>query len=169
MNVTGTTSELQDIAAEVMAGHCPGIERGHRKPDRLTAGARYADTLHRSVRQLHEDLPGEIAAREADLEALELRALELRASMVKTQGNLDRLTATVALSEKEAKRLQIYAVRLQKKEEELAALELALDAERQRVEAATKAVDETSAQLRVEARCRWRSRETGTAASSQSW
>ncbi|WP_417808788.1 plasmid recombination protein [Thioclava sp.] len=147
----GTMSELQDIAADVMAQHCPGIERGHRKRDRLAAGARYADTLHRSVRQLHEDLPREIAAREAEMESLELRALELRASMVKTQAIIDKLNATVALSEKEAKRLQIYAVRLQKKEEELAAVEFALEAKRQRVEADSKAVDETSAQLRAEA------------------
>ncbi|RWR03986.1 plasmid recombination protein [Paenirhodobacter populi] len=52
-----TTSEIQDMTHAVMSGFCPGIERGRRKRDRLEAGADYADTLHRSVRQLHQDIP----------------------------------------------------------------------------------------------------------------
>ena len=58
----GTLSRLQDLAAEVMQGYHSGIERGHRKWDRIAAGAEYPDTLHRSVRELHYDLPLEIDA-----------------------------------------------------------------------------------------------------------
>lgn len=147
----GTTSALQDLTAEVMAHHCPGIERGHHKRDRLAAGADYAATLHRSVRQLHADLPAEIAAREAELDALTGRAVELEASIAKTKGYLNALTAKAALSEKEEKRLKTYAARLEKKEEELAAVERSLDAKRQRVEAAGKAVEAERARVRAAA------------------
>ncbi|WP_255415148.1 plasmid recombination protein [Tropicimonas sp. IMCC34011] len=56
----GTMSGLQDLAAEIMQQYEPGIERGHRKWDRIEAGADHPDTLHRSVRQLHQDLPREL-------------------------------------------------------------------------------------------------------------
>lgn len=56
----GTMARLQDLAAEIMQKYEPGIERGHRKWDRIEAGADYPDTLHRSVRELHQDLPTEI-------------------------------------------------------------------------------------------------------------
>lgn len=59
--------ELQDITAEVMAAHCPGIERGTSKLDRLAAGADYADTLHKSVRELHRDLPRDLEAKRAEV------------------------------------------------------------------------------------------------------
>ncbi|NEK60690.1 hypothetical protein GCU56_22800, partial [Geodermatophilus sabuli] len=49
--------ELQDLVFEVMSRHCEGIERGNRKYDRLAAGEDYAATVHKSVRQLHHDLP----------------------------------------------------------------------------------------------------------------
>ncbi|MDT0684516.1 plasmid recombination protein [Roseicyclus sp. F158] len=56
----GTMARLQDLAAEIMQQYEPGIERGHRKWDRIEAGADYPDTLHRSVRELHQDLPAEL-------------------------------------------------------------------------------------------------------------
>lgn len=59
----GTLSRLQDLAAEVMQSYDSGIERGYRKWDRIAAGAEYSDTIHRSVRELHYDLPLEIEAR----------------------------------------------------------------------------------------------------------
>jgi len=58
----GTLSRLQDLAAEVMQSYHGEIERGHRKWDRIAAGAEYPETLHRSVRELHYDLPLEIEA-----------------------------------------------------------------------------------------------------------
>ncbi|MDD8024580.1 MAG: hypothetical protein PHX82_15910 [Paracoccaceae bacterium] len=146
-----TASALQDLTAEVMARHCPGIERGHRKRDRVAAGADYAATLHRSVHRLHQDLPAEIAAREADLAALEVEAEEHHASAAKTRRHLAALEAKVALSATEEKRQAAYAARLAKKEEELAALEQALDAMRQGVEAEGRAVVAGQARLRAEA------------------
>lgn len=46
-------SELQDITAEIMSRHCPGIERGTKYGDRLAAGADFSDVVHKSVRELH--------------------------------------------------------------------------------------------------------------------
>lgn len=56
----GTMASLQDLAAEIMQQYEPEIERGHRKWDRIEAGADYSHTLHRSVRELHQDLPTEL-------------------------------------------------------------------------------------------------------------
>jgi hypothetical protein len=66
----GDMSELQDLAAEVMQRYAPEIERGNKKKARLEAGANYPDTLHRTVKQLHEDLPHEKAMLEAEIEAM---------------------------------------------------------------------------------------------------
>lgn len=116
-------SELQDMTADIMAIHCPGIERGHKKFDRIKAGADYADTLNRSVKQLHQDLPAEIAARQAELADLERQQLKLSASMDKTRGYLQKLNAKDKLNEREATRLKTYEARLAKKDVEQASLE----------------------------------------------
>jgi len=88
-----TLSGLQDLAAEVMQSYDSGIERGHRKWDRIAAGAEYPDTLHRSVRELHNDLPLEIEAlRQQSAEAKrELETLVEDRDMQKTE--LDTLIA----------------------------------------------------------------------------
>ena len=59
-----------------MQRFAPEIERGHKKKARLEAGANYPDTLHRSVRQLHEDLPVEQATLEAEIEAMSREFIE---------------------------------------------------------------------------------------------
>lgn len=118
-----TTAELQDLTHRVLSRFHPGIERGHRKRDRLAAGACYADTLHRSVRQLHQDLPAEIGLKEARVEALKAEEVDLVASIDKTRMHLAKLQDDQRiLTEKEEKRLKVYEERLDKKEVELAAL-----------------------------------------------
>lgn len=118
-----TTAELQDLTHTVFSRFHSGIERGHRKRDRLAAGASYADTLHRSVRQLHQDLPAEIELKEARVEALEAEEVDLVASIDKTRMHLAKLQDYQRmLTEKEEKRLKVYKERLAKKEAEWAAL-----------------------------------------------
>lgn len=51
-------SEIQDKAGEFFSKI--GIRRGIKKKERLENGEPYANTVHRSVRQLHLDLPKEI-------------------------------------------------------------------------------------------------------------
>jgi hypothetical protein len=56
------TSELQDIAAEPWADL--GITRGKKKTERIKNNEPFSATVHRSVRQLHTDLPKELASLE---------------------------------------------------------------------------------------------------------
>ena len=87
----GALRDLQTIAAQVMARHAPGIERGTAKTLRLAKGEKYADVVHRSVKQLHADLPAEIAAAKAEA-ATRIAALatEIAAAEDKARVNEDR-------------------------------------------------------------------------------
>jgi len=58
-------SKLQDITAEVFKEY--GIERGKPKKQRIQDGEDYSKIIHRSVKQLHDDLPKEIAELQAKL------------------------------------------------------------------------------------------------------
>lgn len=116
----GDMSALQDLAAEVMQRFAPEIERGAKKKTRLAAGANYADTLHRTVKQLHEDLPQEKADIEAEIEALSEGLNKVSTSVDKTKKHLQKLEVKVDLSEKEIKRKETYRKRLAKKHQELA-------------------------------------------------
>ncbi|MEP0951481.1 MAG: hypothetical protein ABJG96_05875 [Paracoccaceae bacterium] len=113
-------SRIQDLAAEVMQRYAPEIERGHKKKDRLEAGANYPDTLHRTVKQLHEDLPQEKAAMEAEIAAKQEEINEQRASVEKTRKYLAKLEEKRELTEKEIKRKETYRKRLEKKQAEMA-------------------------------------------------
>lgn len=55
-------ARLQDKAGEVFSEI--GLSRGIRKKERLANGEDYAKTIHRSVKQLHDDLPKEISVME---------------------------------------------------------------------------------------------------------
>ncbi|MEP3844588.1 MAG: plasmid recombination protein, partial [Paracoccaceae bacterium] len=104
----GDMAALQDLAAEVMQRYAPEIERGNKKKDRLEAGADYPDTLPRTVKQLHEDLPQEMAALEAEIVTKEERINEQKASLEKTQRYLGKLETKKELTEREVKRKETY-------------------------------------------------------------
>lgn len=55
-------SALQDRAGEIFAE--VGLSRGIKKIERIANGEDYSKTVHRSVKQLHEDLPKEISVME---------------------------------------------------------------------------------------------------------
>ncbi|WP_413219604.1 plasmid recombination protein [Tritonibacter mobilis] len=154
----GTLSRVQDLAAEVMQSYHSEIERGHRKWDRIAAGADYADTLHRSVRELHYDLPLEIetlrqqsAEAKRELEALvedrDIQKMELDAliaSAEKTRRHLAELDAKAVAAEKKEKRRRTYMARLAKKEAAIAAQKVALVQRTEAVEAAEAALAENT-------------------------
>lgn len=102
----GALVQFQDILAEVMGRHAPGIERGRSRAARIEAGADPAAIIHRTVRQLHADLPAELAAKEAEVEAAAARVEEMRA-------RVEKLEAKAELTDKEAKRLETYQARLE--------------------------------------------------------
>jgi chromosome segregation ATPase len=132
-------SALQDLAATVMQRYAPEIERGNKKKARLEAGAKYSDTLHRTVKQLHEDLPLEKAMLEAEIEAMSQEITEQKASVVKTQGHLAKLETKAKLTESEIKRKETYSRRLEKKQ-------AAMAEEMERLEARRSALATTIAQ-----------------------
>ena len=132
----GDMAALQDLAAEVMQRFAPQIERGSKKKDRLKAGADYPDTLHRTVKQLHEDLPQEKAALEAEIAAREEEIDKQKASLEKTQKYLGKLEAKNELTEREIKRKETYRKRLEKKQAKMAVEMEALEARRIALETA---------------------------------
>ncbi|WP_338064699.1 plasmid recombination protein, partial [Tropicibacter alexandrii] len=123
--------ELQDLVFEVMSRHCEGIERGNRKYDRLAAGEDYAATVHKSVRQLHHDLPLEIQALEQKREALQADLPELETRVEEMQGRVAKLEAEAAdreLTAAKVKRLRVYRDRLSDRVRDLEARQGELEA-----------------------------------------
>ncbi len=106
-------SELQDLTAEVLQRYCPEIERGTRYSDRLAAGAEWPDVIHKSVKQLHRELPGDLTAKRAELEALEQVGAEaedridgLRTEVAKLDRTAARVSGEVAQLEDEKARAE---------------------------------------------------------------
>ncbi len=128
-------SKIQGLAAEVMQRYAPEIQRGNKKKDRLKAGADYPDTLHRTVKQLHEDLPQEKAALEAEIAAKEEEINEQKASVEKTKRHLAKLEMKTELTEREIKRKETYRQRLEKKQAQMAEEIEALEARQVRLAA----------------------------------
>ena len=108
--------EVQDLAAAAIREHFPGIERGRRKRDRVAAGEPASAVINRSVRQLHQDLPGEIAAAEAALATAAGRAREMGARVAKLEARHAELGE---LAVREARRLETYTARLHARRGEL--------------------------------------------------
>lgn len=69
----GLFYRLQDIAHQELQAFIPTLERGHSRKLRITSGDKLSDTLHRSVQQLHADLPVEIAQKKLELDAMVLK------------------------------------------------------------------------------------------------
>lgn len=65
-----TLRKLQDITFEVMSRAAPGIERGRSKVERLKAGAKPEDVVHKSPREMRERLPRELDALKKEIAAL---------------------------------------------------------------------------------------------------
>jgi len=111
------TSELQTIAAKVIQRHVKTIGRGKDKYDRIRDGAEISETVNKSVRQLHEDLPTEIAAAEKQRDFL-------RSEIEKQTRRIEKLQAKEELNTKQANNLRRYELRLNAREDELTALEI---------------------------------------------
>ena len=148
-------SGLQDLTAEVMARHCPGIERGHKYGERIKDGADFRDTLHRSVRELHNDLPRDLAAKRAEVDQLAEAVAEAQARVDEMEGRVIKLTEKAELSEKEAKRLSTYEKRLADRVAELEAAQTAAEnarAEADRLAGIARQEAQTAEQARDEAK-----------------
>lgn len=121
-------SSLQDIGSKSFLKF--GIYRGEKIFDRIKRGDDYSKTIHRSVRQLHSDLPKELEeAREkvAEMETrvgkTETKLTEVREKLAQEQSaNRDLRTKNQILEKEQAKlekRLETYEKRLESRTEEL--------------------------------------------------
>lgn len=95
-------SETQNLVAEVMQRYCPDIERGYKKWDRIKAGAKFSETVNRSVKLLHQDLPREIAE-------VELALVNLREEQALLTADIDKRTEALTLTKHLARSLKWLA------------------------------------------------------------
>lgn len=121
------TSQLQDIAGQVLAAQGLGITRGKAKQERVQEGEDRSKIIHRSVQQLHEDLPAEIAAAqqrraEAEREAEEAEKKREKNARLAAKAQED-LEAGRGDVDKIQKRLALYDKRKADAEEKIEALE----------------------------------------------
>lgn len=138
-----TLRAVQDLTAEVMGRHAPGIERGRGKVDRLKAGAAPADVVYKK--------PAEMRRRLAeDLEQAEKARADLGADLAKLAARVAKLQAFGdELTEKGAKQLETAQRRLEAKEAEFVAAEARLQTLRESAQEAAKRAAE--AERRTEA------------------
>lgn len=101
-----TLQQIQTITAQAFQRYAPTIERGRTVSERAAAGAEFHDLRHRSVRELHADLPAELEAARQATKAAQDKADEMAARVRKLEEKAE-------LSKAELKRLDTYRKRLE--------------------------------------------------------
>jgi hypothetical protein len=96
-------SQLQDVAATAFGDL--GITRGKRISERIRDGEPYSKTINRSVRELHRDLPVELATAQAKVAEVQKQVADTRAERNAGTGNLAKLEKRLADRQAEAARL----------------------------------------------------------------
>lgn len=150
------TSELQDLAAEIIAKYDPRIERGRRIKERIEGGAKPHEIINRQVALLHRDLPAEI-------EELREEIARLRKQKTKLERNIKRIEDRETRTAKQEKNMSIYEQRLEEKAEQLDDREarileledLALELERRQLKAERAADDAEKRQREAEEMRDW--------------
>lgn len=147
----GALRDIQTIAAEVMARHAPGIERGKDRWQRLREGEDYADTVNRAVILLHDELPAEIDAKGDELGKVLAKLDTNRKRLAKAEADLARAIETTgeesAKAEKLRKRAATYEARAAKAEAEAERLTAELDAARAALDKINAAKTAAAAEL----------------------
>ncbi|MDD4960512.1 MAG: plasmid recombination protein [Gallionella sp.] len=108
------TADLQTVAGQVLAEHKLEITRGKPKEKRIEDGESRAKHIHRSVAELHRDLPKELEAAREKLEKNRALAEKARADLEaetagreeKIQKRLDAYERRTAAAQAEADRLE---------------------------------------------------------------
>lgn len=106
--------KLQDAAGQEVADL--GISRGKTIGARIADGDDYSKTLHRSVKELHRDIPKELQKARHDLSLAEEKAVKARELLAKTEAKIASGTSSVADLDK---RLETKARRLASAEKTL--------------------------------------------------
>jgi myosin heavy subunit len=127
--ITPTVSKrLQDIAGEVFGVH--GITRGKPKVQRVIDGDPLHTIIHRSVQQLHNDLPEELAAAESKIQNYKRLIEENRRKLEAGQGDEEKIQKRISVYEQRIEsmrsielNIETEKARLSEKQHELAAAE----------------------------------------------
>lgn len=132
---------LQTALHEELRMFMPDLERGRARKARAEAGAQPHEIVHRSVRELHADLPLEIAQARENLRDLEekVRVNETRAQKARAKAEAD-----AARAEKALKNAEIYERRAREahaRAEDLAAKIMAQEARLAEISAAQAAAE----------------------------
>ena len=120
---------IQDLAGQVCAELGLDIARGQPKVDRIAKGEGREKTVHRSVSELHRDLPKELEAKKAELASYTAKAGEWRQyasrlqqlskTLQEREGDLQRREQDCSLIEQRADAMQARAERTDKRMAEI--------------------------------------------------
>ena len=127
----GEGTHLQDLAGLAFAPM--GIQRGIPVIQRMQRGDDRSKIVHRSVRQLHADLPKELAARQRQVAAVAVDLAELQAKASTTESRLSKAHAELAKVQAQA---SVDAAKVSKLEERIKDYTARLARQRAEVDAA---------------------------------
>lgn len=130
-------SEEQDHFAGHFADH--GLTRGKRRSERQADGEDPSKWVHRTVKELHEQLPADLAGARERLEQNQRRAAKAAANLEAGKGNLEKVR----------KNLATYERRAAEAAAEVQRLETTVQEAQRRAERATGAAQEAERQERV--------------------
>jgi predicted nucleic acid-binding Zn-ribbon protein len=148
----GVLRELQTAIHEELQAFMPDLERGRSRKARADAGVAPHELVHRSVDELHIDLPFEIAEKRKELAALEekIRTNDARAEKARIKAEAEGDRAAKAL-----KNVEIYGRRAAEAREKAEGLEgevRDLEGRLEAVQAANTAAEEERDQAQEAAR-----------------
>ena len=143
---------LQTALHEELQAFMPHLERGRSRRARAEAGAAPHELVHRSVEELHIDLPFEIAEKRKELAALEekIRTNDARAEKAREKAEAEGDRAAKALRNAEA--YDRRAAEAREKVEGLEAQVRDLEGRLEAIQAAKTAVEEERDRAHEEAR-----------------
>jgi hypothetical protein len=155
----GVLRELQTALHEELRAFMPDLERGRSRKARAEAGAAPHELVHRSVDELHIDLPFEIEVKRKELAELaeKIRTNEARAEKARIKAEAEGERAAKAL-----RNAEVYEKRAQGAKDEVDALtgqieglearlvmieaaKMAAEEERDRAQEAARAVEDRAA------------------------
>lgn len=144
--------ELQTVLHEELRAFMPDLERGRSRKTRADAGAAPHELVHRSVDELHIDLPFEIAEKRRELAALEekIRTNEVRAEKARIKAEAEGDRAAKAL--KNVETYERRAAEARETAEGLEALVRGLEGRLGYLQAAKTAAEEERDRAHEEAR-----------------
>lgn len=148
----GVLRELQTALYEELQAFMPHLERGRSRRVRSEAGAAPHELVHRSVDELHIDLPFEIAEKRKELAELEekIRTNDARAEKAREKAGAERDRAAKAL--RNAETYDRRAAKAREKVEGLEAQVRDLEGRLEAIQAAKTAAEEERDRAQKEAR-----------------